>query len=278
MTTVTAPALLALGELEREDRDWILARLGDAERERLEHALALASGAGGGEGGGGGDEKGDEKGDYRDDYRDGYRDDDRGDDRSDDRGHYRGGDEGGGEDGAWPPDGSAPGMVASAAATAAQTPHDPGAAPVAQTQVGPGAAGGNDDARWGRRAASAPAAAARLTPRQRLVSAQAREIHALLAAEPDWMVAVVCGLHRWPWLPEFLRLLGHDRAERVMALARACPEPAPGVVRALVDLLGTRLRSVGLRAAGDAHAHRDGAAHRGAASHGFLRRVRAWMR
>lgn len=82
--------------------------------------------------------------------------------------------------------------------------------------------------------------------RQRLIDAQSREVFMLLSGEPDWMVAAVCGLHRWHWLAELLRLFGDDRAARITALARAQPEHGAGVRHALIELLGERLLAGGM--------------------------------
>lgn len=173
MNAVAVPALLALGELDRADRDWILAHLEDAERQRLERALTQADGA--------------------------------------------------------------------------------------------------IDLAAGRPAAP-------LTARERVVNAQAWEMHRLLSTEPDWMVAALCGLHRWPWLAELLRLMGHGRAERIMALARGRAELAPGVVETLIDLLGAQLERAVSPASQGLHRHYDDTTADDRVRRRWLGRLSAWLR
>lgn len=95
-------------------------------------------------------------------------------------------------------------------------------------------------------AAPAPAAPASAAPpalngRQRLIHADAGDVMGVLGAEPDWMVAAVCGMWQWHWLPDLLRMLGEDRAQRVERYMRTQPDHSGAVLDALTEVLGKRL-------------------------------------
>jgi hypothetical protein len=62
----------------------------------------------------------------------------------------------------------------------------------------------------------APAAA---SPAANLMQASAEQMHALLAEEPDRLVALLVSSSAWPWKERFFVLLGAARAQRVRELA-----------------------------------------------------------
>lgn len=54
-----------------------------------------------------------------------------------------------------------------------------------------------------------------LMPLPRLALMGADQVFRVLWREPDWLVAVICGIAKWRWLPEFLRMLQDQRASQV---------------------------------------------------------------
>lgn len=89
--------------------------------------------------------------------------------------------------------------------------------------------------------AQTPANGSPIDGRQRVIQAEAADMLRVLGAEPDWMVAAVCGMWQWRWLPDFLPMLGIDRAERVGRYMRTQPDHSPAVLDALTEVLDKRL-------------------------------------
>lgn len=87
----------------------------------------------------------------------------------------------------------------------------------------------------------APSAAPISNGRQRLIQADALDVMRVLGDEPDWMVAAVCGMWQWRWLPDLLLMLGEDRAQRVQRYMRTQPDHSNAVLDALTETLGKRL-------------------------------------
>jgi hypothetical protein len=85
-----------------------------------------------------------------------------------------------------------------------------------------------------------PAASAPLTPRQRLAEMSATQVFRVFAQEPDWLVAIICASAKWPWLPEFLRMLEDQRASRVQQYIRSQVVHNIAVCEALVTAVVQR--------------------------------------
>lgn len=88
---------------------------------------------------------------------------------------------------------------------------------------------------------NADVAPKRLDSRQRVVDANSQDMLRVLAPEPDWMVAAICGMYQWCWLPEFTELLGEQRAERVNRHLRTQPDHGAALREALLKIVSQRL-------------------------------------
>lgn len=84
-----------------------------------------------------------------------------------------------------------------------------------------------------------------LESRTTLELATAEAVHAALADEPDWLVAVVLGARAWRWREALLRLLGAERAARVRSLLARRREGAPAALAALLARLEKRVADAG---------------------------------
>lgn len=82
-----------------------------------------------------------------------------------------------------------------------------------------------------------------LTSRQRLAQMGADEVFWVLSREPDWLVAIVCGMAKWLWLPDFLRMLEDERASRVQQYIRSQLVENTAVCEALVAAIVERIVS-----------------------------------
>jgi hypothetical protein len=63
----------------------------------------------------------------------------------------------------------------------------------------------------------------------------------VLADEPDWLVARVCAIERWPWLSGYLAAMDRARAARIEALMRDAQPARRALENALVAALAGRL-------------------------------------
>ena len=109
-----------------------------------------------------------------------------------------------------------------------------------------------------------------------VAQAQPEMMARVLANEPDWLVARVCAIARWPWLPAFIAQLDSVRATRIAALMREAPPAKRTVERALMVAMETRLQ-------GDAHRNGfDGLLKaeqlREAGTRGLRSRLARWLR
>ena len=78
-------------------------------------------------------------------------------------------------------------------------------------------------------------------PAPAIVAVSAATAFAVLAREPDWLIALLLRLRPWPWRETFLRLLGTEWRMRVQASLPAA-EARPKVVQALLAALERRLQ------------------------------------
>jgi hypothetical protein len=76
-----------------------------------------------------------------------------------------------------------------------------------------------------------------------LATAAANRIHALLAAEPDRLVALAIASSAWPWKERVLSLLGEERSLRIRELAMLT-NPGPQARRAVLRDLAERLATL----------------------------------
>lgn len=74
------------------------------------------------------------------------------------------------------------------------------------------------------------------------VAVSAATAFAVLAREPDWLIAFVLRLRPWPWRESFLRLLGTEWRMRVQA-ALPAGEPRPKVAQTLLAAVERRLEA-----------------------------------
>jgi hypothetical protein len=74
------------------------------------------------------------------------------------------------------------------------------------------------------------------------VTVSAATAFAVLAREPDWLIALLLRLRPWPWRESFLRLLGTEWRMRVQESLPAA-EARPKVVQALLAALERRLQA-----------------------------------
>jgi hypothetical protein len=72
------------------------------------------------------------------------------------------------------------------------------------------------------------------------VAVSAATAFAVLAREPDWLIALVLRLRPWPWRESFLRLLGTEWRMRVQESLPA-GEARPKLVQALMAAVERRL-------------------------------------
>jgi hypothetical protein len=79
------------------------------------------------------------------------------------------------------------------------------------------------------------------TPRERLAQVGADEVFRALSREPDWLVAIVCGMAKWLWLPDFMRMLEDQRASRVQQYIRSQLVENAAVCEALVAAIVERI-------------------------------------
>jgi hypothetical protein len=79
-----------------------------------------------------------------------------------------------------------------------------------------------------------------LTSKQRLAQMSAAQVFRVLAREPDWLVAIVCGIAKWRWLREFLSMLEDQRASRVQQYIRSQVIDNAAVCEALVTAVVER--------------------------------------
>jgi hypothetical protein len=84
----------------------------------------------------------------------------------------------------------------------------------------------------------------RLMPLQRLAAMSATQVLQVLWCEPDWLIALVCGITRWQWLPEFLQMLEAARASQVQQYMRSQVVDNPAACEALVAAVVLRIDRV----------------------------------
>jgi len=89
---------------------------------------------------------------------------------------------------------------------------------------------------------SGPTTNAALRPLQRLALMRGDQVFRVLWREPDWLVAVVCGIANWRWLPEFLRMLQDQRASQVQQYMRSQVVDNTAACEALVAAVVERVR------------------------------------
>jgi hypothetical protein len=80
-----------------------------------------------------------------------------------------------------------------------------------------------------------------LTSRQWLAQVGAEEVFHVLSREPDWLIAIVCGMAKWLWLPAFMHMLGDQRASRVQQYVRSQLVENSAVCEALVTAIVERI-------------------------------------
>jgi hypothetical protein len=79
-------------------------------------------------------------------------------------------------------------------------------------------------------------------PREdRLRTASAPEVHALLREEPDWLIAALLRAGRFPWRKGLLEVLGAERRRRVETALDAALEIRPQALAAAAAALESRL-------------------------------------
>src|SRR5690242_8923999 len=80
-----------------------------------------------------------------------------------------------------------------------------------------------------------------LVPLQRLELMRADQVFRVLWREPDWLVAVICGIAKWRWLPDFLRMLQDQRASQVQQYMRSQVVDNTAACEALVAAVVERI-------------------------------------
>jgi len=89
--------------------------------------------------------------------------------------------------------------------------------------------------------AEAPAPDPPLMPLQHLALMNADQVLRALWREPDWLVAIVCGVTQWRWLPDFLGMLEESRARRVQQYMRSQAVDNTAACEALVAAVVERI-------------------------------------
>jgi hypothetical protein len=78
--------------------------------------------------------------------------------------------------------------------------------------------------------------------RERLASAESSSVLGVMAAQPDWTLAVALSAAPWPWAEKLLERLRPERVRRVRALSKElAPRVTPAVRDALLRWLVTKL-------------------------------------
>lgn len=78
--------------------------------------------------------------------------------------------------------------------------------------------------------------------REQLAQMNAGQVTRLLSHEPDWLIAVICDISKWPWIEEFLRALPQDRVGRIHHHIRNQIVYNPAVCDALVASIVDRVK------------------------------------